>query len=96
MAETIEELTLDYEEEGRQVRRTLDKAVLTKGAWSTVAFLFQEKDRNSEDWGENKVSVRRYKKVKGVYREQSKFNISNGKQAHALIEVLLRWFPAAE
>lgn len=93
MAETPDELTLDFEENGRLVRRTLEKAVLTRGAWSTVAFLFQEIERDTDDWGELKVSVRRYKKWKGEYREQSRFNISGAKQVFALVEVLKQWFP---
>lgn len=96
MAETTDELTLDYEEDGRVVRKTIDKAVLSKGAWCTVAFLFQEANRTSGELGEAKVSIRRYKKSGGVYREQSKFNVSSGKQARALIDVLDRWFPAGE
>jgi hypothetical protein len=93
MAETIDELTLDYEENGRQVRRTLDKAVLSKGAWSTIAFLIEEIERDSDDWGEKKVSIRRYKKFKGEYREQSRFNISSEKQAQALVDTLRKWYP---
>lgn len=94
MAETIDELTLDYEEDGRLVRKTLDKVVLTKGAWSTVAFLYQEVERDTGELGAPKASIRRYKKSRGVYREQSKFNISSARQARALVEVLERWFPA--
>jgi len=93
MAETTDDLTLDYEEDGRVIRKTLDKAVLSKGAWSTVAFLFQEANRTSGELGAPKVSIRRYRKNGGVYREQSKFNISSAKQARALIAVLDGWFP---
>ena len=31
MAETLEELTYDYEDEGTLVRKQIDKVVLTKG-----------------------------------------------------------------
>ena len=41
MAETLEELTYDYEDEGTLVRKEIDRAVLTKGSWATVMFLFQ-------------------------------------------------------
>ena len=34
MAETLDELTYDYEDEGVLVRKQLDKVVLTKGSWA--------------------------------------------------------------
>jgi hypothetical protein len=33
MAETLDELTYNYEDEGTLVRKELDKTVLTKGSW---------------------------------------------------------------
>ena len=40
MAETLEEVTYDYEEEGRLVRRELKREVLSKGAWATLMAVF--------------------------------------------------------
>jgi hypothetical protein len=39
MAETIEEVSYNYEDEGKLVRKEMKKEVLTKGAWATVMFL---------------------------------------------------------
>ena len=36
MAETIDEVSYDWEDEGKQVRRELKKEILTRGAWATV------------------------------------------------------------
>jgi hypothetical protein len=96
MAEKLEDLTLDFEEDGKVVRKTHDKAILTKGAWSTVAFLFSEADKKTGELTEPKVSIRRYKKQNDQYREQSKFTISSANQARQIIEVLDRWFPAGK
>ena len=96
MAEKIEDLTLDYEEEGVVVRKTIDKHVLTKGAWSTVAFLYTEVDRKSGQMGAAKMSVRRYRKRDEKYREDSKFSISSANQARQLAELIGKWFPAEE
>lgn len=92
MAESIDELSYDYEEEGRLVRKELDRRVLSKGAWSTVMFLYQELDRKTEDWRAPKVAIVRYKKFNGVYRKQSGFNISSEKQARAIVEAIEEWF----
>jgi hypothetical protein len=93
MAETLEELTYDYEDEGTLVRKQIDKAVLTKGSWATVMFLFQELDRTKGKFRPPKMAIVRFKKSKGSYRKQSSFNISNEKQARQIVEVFENWYP---
>lgn len=96
MAETVEELSWDYEEDGRLVREELEKAVLSKGAWCTVMFKFRELDRKTDEWRKPKAAIVRYKKFNGAYRKQSSFNISSEKQARAIIETLQGWFDEEE
>ena len=93
MAETLEELTYNYEDEGTLVRKELDRAVLTKGSWATIMFLFQELDRAKGKFRPPKMAIVRFKKAKGSYRKQSSFNISNEKQARQITEVLEGWYP---
>ena len=93
MAETLDELTYDYEDEGVLVRKQLDKVVLTKGGWATVMFLFQELDRAKGKFRPPKMAIVRFKKAKGSYRKQSSFNISNEKQARQINEVFEQWYP---
>ena len=59
-------------------------------------FLFREMDKNTEEYGPLKVSIRRYQKRNGVFRQQSKFNISNAKQGKLVAQALLNWFPIEE
>jgi hypothetical protein len=84
MAETLEELTYDYEDEGVLVRKEIDRVVLTKGSWATVMFLYQELDRAKGAFRPPKMAIVRFKKAKGSYRKQSSFNISNEKQARQI------------
>src|SRR5215475_12092426 len=93
MAETLDELTYDYEDEGVLVRKEIDRAVLTKGSWATVMFLYQELDRAKGKFRPPKMAIVRFKKAKGAYRKQSSFNISNEKQARQITEVFERWYP---
>ena len=93
MAETLDELTYDYEDEGVLVRKEIDRAVLTKGGWATVMFLFQELDRKTNRFRAPKMAIVRFKKSKGSYRKQSSFNISNEKQARQIAEVFEQWYP---
>ena len=92
MAETIDELTYDYEDEGVLVRKQLDKVVLTKGAWSTLMFLYQELDKTAGTFRAPKIAIVRFKKFKGSYRKQSSFNVSSEKQARQITEIFERWY----
>jgi len=91
MAETVEELTITYEEDGVVLSKELEKQVLTKGAWATVMFLYQDLNRQIGEFGPNKVTIRRYQKRDGSYLPRSKFNISSLDQARKIIEALQKW-----
>lgn len=91
MAATVDEITMNYEENGQQLVKELDKVILTKGAWSTVMFKYQDWIRSAEEFGPIKYSIRRYQKREGSYRPKSKFNISNVGQAKKVIEALNKW-----
>ena len=93
MAETLDELPYDYEEDGTLVRMELDRMVLTKGGWATMMFLFQELDRKSGKFRAPKMAIVRFKKSKGTYCKQSSFNISSEKQARQIAEVFEQWYP---
>ncbi|HEX3694664.1 MAG TPA: hypothetical protein VH374_04675 [Polyangia bacterium] len=93
MAETLDELTYNYEDEGVLVRKEIDRVVLTKGGWATIMFLFQELDRTSGKFRAPKMAIVRFKKSKGSYRKQSSFNISSEKQARQIAGVFEGWYP---
>ena len=91
MASTIDELTVQYEEDGQVTVKELDKKVLTKGAWSTIIYRYQDLDRKKQEFGPDKYTIRRYQKRGGEYMQKSKFNISSRDQARAIIEALEGW-----
>lgn len=91
MASEIDEITINYEEEGVQIVKELDKEILTKGAWTTILFRYQEYNRSKEEYGAEKYTIRRYQKRNGQYLPKSKFNISSAKQAQDIIDTLSRW-----
>ncbi len=93
MAENIDDISINYEDEnGKLIVKELKKEVLTRGSWTTIMFLYQELDRKTGQFGPPKVTIRRYRKQSGQFRPQSKFNISNKKQAQKIAEVLTTWF----
>ena len=93
MASDVDELPINYEEDGQLVVKELDKCVLTKGAWSTIIYRYQDWNRSKEEYGPDKYSIRRYQKRNGQYQPKSKFNISSADQARKIIAALEDWLP---
>jgi hypothetical protein len=91
MAETVDELTVSYEDGGIETVKELDKKVLSKGAWATVIYRYQDWNRAKEEYGPDKFTIRRYQKRNGEYQQKSKFNISSEKQAREIILALQEW-----
>ncbi len=89
MSESIDDLTVEYEENGQIILKELDKIVLSKGAWTTILFRYQE-------WKPQTSSYGRYKKMGGEYRQQSKFTISSADQARKIVDALQTWIGEAE
>ncbi|RME05496.1 MAG: hypothetical protein D6812_03105 [Deltaproteobacteria bacterium] len=93
MAATIDEITIHYEENGEVLVKELKKEVLSRGAWTTILFLYEEFDRRKKTFGAPKVAIRRYRKRNGQYQQQSKFTISSPEQGRKVARLLLEWFP---
>lgn len=91
MASTVDEITIEYVDGGVTTVKELDKVVLTKGAWATIMFKYQDWDKKKEVYGPEKYSIRRYQKKNNEYRAKSKFNISSKDQAQQIIAILTRW-----
>ena len=87
----IDDVSVEYVEDGHTVVEELDKRILSKGAWSTIVFKYREWDHRADAMGPVKFTIRRYRKVNGQFRQQTKFNISSAKQAEALIDALKGW-----
>ena len=91
MASDINDVTIQYEEDGQELVKELDKIVLSKGAWSTVIFRYQQWENGKGEFSKDRYTIRRYRKVNDEYRQQSKFNISSPDQAQKLIDALQKW-----
>ncbi len=95
MAENIDDLTIAFYQDDRNVLKELEKTVLTRGNWTTIMYLFQELNKKTNEYEAPKVSIRRYQKRGGVYKQQSKFNISSAKQGKEIANILVKWFDEA-
>jgi hypothetical protein len=91
MAATPEELTISYSEGNQEVVKELDKVILTRGAWTTIHYRYQDWENAKQSYSADRYSIRRYQKRNGEYLPKSKFNISSKDQAKAIIEALSTW-----
>ena len=91
MAETIDDITVNYEEGDVLLVKELDKEILTRGAWTTILFRYQDWNVEKQEYGPEMFIIRRYKKAGGEFKPQSKFRISGAKQARQIVQALSRW-----
>lgn len=91
MSETIDDLTIAYSEGDQETVRELGKEILSKGAWTTILFRYQDWNNAKSEFGPVKYSIRRYQKRNNQYWMKSKFNISSNDQAQKIIDTLGQW-----
>ncbi|MFH2122547.1 MAG: hypothetical protein ABIJ50_03560 [Pseudomonadota bacterium] len=87
----LNELTINYEEDGILVVKELDKEILSKGAWTTILYRYQNWNKSKGEYGKDMYTIRRYQKREGEYYPKSKFNISSPEQAQKITIVLQKW-----
>lgn len=91
MSSTIEDLSINYEEDGVLIVKETGKEVLSKGAWTTILYRYNNLDRKTGEYGKDMYTIRRYQKRQGEYMMKSKFNISSTEQAKKIINILETW-----
>jgi hypothetical protein len=91
MPATIDDISVNYEEDGTLLVKEIDKVILSKGAWTTIIFRYQQWDNKQQQYGPDRYTIRRYQKRGEDYLQKSKFNISSRDQAVKIIEALQKW-----
>ena len=94
--EDIDEISIEYEENGVLLVKQEDKVVVARGAWPVIAFLYREHDAATGAYGPQKVSLRKFRKQHGTYRMESKFNIGNLGQVASIAGTLAKWSGGAD
>ncbi len=91
MSKTVEDISINYEEDGVVVVKETGKEILSKGAWTTILFRYQNWDKAKGEYGKDMFTIRRYQKRQGEYIPKSKFNISSVEQAQKIVAALENW-----
>lgn len=89
--EKIDDITISFEKDGKQLVKELKKEILSRGVWATILFLYQQLDEKTGEYREPKICIRRYKKIKGFYQLQNKFTLSSDKQAKQIASIITKW-----
>ncbi len=62
MGKTVDDITINYEEEGLLLVKEIDKVILSKGAWTTIIFRYQNWNKGKGEYGKEMFTIRRYQK----------------------------------
>jgi hypothetical protein len=91
-SEGIGGLTYDYSKDGMQLRRQLDKKILSNtGVWADIAFLHQDKDMATGGWKPSRITIARFKRVGGIWKKQNHFNVNSAERADGIANLLRAW-----
>jgi hypothetical protein len=90
MAENINDITVNYEEDGEQLVEELEKVILNRGAWTSILFRYRELDKKTGQMGPPKATLRRYQKYQGVFKKRDAINLSVD-TARTLVDSLEKW-----
>lgn len=89
--EDIDDISIEYEENGELVIKQEAKAVVAHGTWPLILFLYRERDPKTGEFGPLKVSVRKFRKQHGTYRLEGKVNIGSLEQACRIASLIIEW-----
>ncbi len=85
----IDDLVLEHDEES--ALEELGRRVLSRGPWTTVAFLVRTRSGPEAAWEGPFLWLHRYQKVAQGWKLVSKFHTTSGEQLGALLEALGDW-----
>lgn len=91
MVSDVNDITINYEEDGILLVEELEKEILSKGAWTTIIFRYRQWEKSKNGYGSDRFTIRRYRKINDEYKQQSKFNISSADQAMKIVDALQKW-----
>jgi hypothetical protein len=95
IVEELDDIRWDWEEDGRLVRRELDRRTFARGGWATVLFLYEELDASVDRWKPARVAIVRFQKVRGLWKKHAAWNLDGEQEAREVIGALSAWFQSS-
>jgi hypothetical protein len=87
---SLEELTVRWEKDGEVVVEELDKRVFVSHAWATGVFRYRDRDRETGEFKEPRIALRRYRKRRAGWVVEAKLTFSM-EQAGEVAAVMAEW-----
>jgi hypothetical protein len=88
----LDELSYDLEEDGRLIRRQLDRRVVEHRGWATVVVLYQELDARTDAWRPPRAVVMRFRRQHDRWRKHAAITIGSAAVGEAIALALTAWF----
>lgn len=85
----IDDLVLDYDEDAAV--EEVGRRVLSRGPWTTVAFLVKTRRGPDAEWEGPFLWLHRYQKVAQGLKLVSRFHTTEPEQLESLLEALESW-----
>ncbi len=85
----IDDLVLEHDDETGL--EELGRRVLSRGPWTTVAFLVRTRNHPEAEWAGPFLWLHRYQRVAQGYKLVSRFHTTDVEQLHALMTALKDW-----
>lgn len=89
MVGELDEVQYDLEVDGAQVRRQLHRRVWERGAWATIAIVYQERVPDAP-WKPAKLALIRLQRMRGAWKRHAAITM-RGVDAAQLGESLAGW-----
>jgi hypothetical protein len=58
MASDVNDITIQYEEDGLVIVKEIDKEILSKGSWATLLFRYRQWDKSKKEYGSDSYAIR--------------------------------------
>jgi hypothetical protein len=92
----LDEISYDVEQDGRLVRRQLDRRVVEHRGWATALYLYQELDLETEAWRPPRAVLMRFRRQHDRWRKHAAITIGTPAVADLIAGALTGWFAGAE
>jgi|GEM_PF-2677837 len=89
--EDVRDFSVQTEAEGDVIRKEIDKAFFFDGPMVLGVFLFADKDKKTEGFGEKKIMIIKFRKHLGGYKIESKVSLGGLENASKVVEKIQEW-----
>nr|HEX4313879.1 hypothetical protein [Kofleriaceae bacterium] len=86
----LDEVTLDLEVDGDEVRRTIGRRVWERGAWATIAIAYEQRPRDDAAPWSRKLALLRMQRVRGAWKKHASLTLA-GDDARELAAAITTW-----